>query len=278
MIAVTDEESLIATLRALGVPDNAWYGTIASSGPSREENLGVYAKVNCLLEDLVVKGDLGGSIHVTGELRALSDPRHQNVCVGNFERNNTRLRFIGHIPSDVREEPYLLLQQDLEAWRSARKGWRSTSWTDELAAFEIAGDEIVEIYGTREREELHYSTFPANYVLLQEQHDPKKNPAKRVWLLQSVEISEALRRRTATVLGRAQRIAPAYFDRLPTYAASIQALEFLTRLRDGTTRDEPDTGAPWFRTIAALGFVNGAIQITDSGREYLKSLEEPGEE
>jgi len=267
------DEYLATTLHALGVPKQVSYATIASSGPSVEENRVVYAKVNSRLGELVSATNLGNSIHVTGELRALSDPQHQDVCIANFQRHGTRLQFIGHIPESVRREPYLLLEQDIEAWRSSRDGERPISWGDELAAFEIAGEEIVEIYGTTEREPLHYSVFPANYVLLQEQHDPTLHPAKRVWLLQSEEISQALRQRTREALERAQRISPAYFDRLPTYAASIQALEHLSRLRDGTATQEPEHDVPWFRTIKALGFVgeNGK-GITKAGCEYLESF------
>lgn len=260
-------DALKNTLRQLGVRDGASYSTIAQSPPSPEENRRVYEKVNFLLDELLPQEDLGRTVHVTGELRALSDPLHQAICAENYERHHTAIRFIGRIPERCRREPYELLEQNAIAWRAS---WRTT-----LRAFEIPGDAHVEVYATAEREQLHYSVFPNNYVLLQEPHDPEVSPAKHVWLLQSAEIRTHLDERNRSVFARAQRIEPAYFRRLATLISHLDAIDLLARLADGDNVTSIDADAPWYRAIRAVGLVsaNGSVVITDAGREYLQSYD-----
>src|ERR1043166_8497770 len=112
-------DALKNTLRQLGVRDGASYSTIAQSPPSPEENRRVYEKVNFLLDDLLQREDLGRTVHVTGELRALSDPLHQSICDDNYQRHRTAIRFIGRIPEACRREPYELLEQNAIAWRAS---------------------------------------------------------------------------------------------------------------------------------------------------------------
>jgi hypothetical protein len=264
MIAVMDKH-LEKTLIDLGVQTPGQLEVIAHSEPSPENNRKVYALVNELLGKLVGERDLGSTIHITGELRALSDPRHQDICIENYRRHKTAVTFVGYVPVDHRAEPYLLLERDASAWQA--------SWRASLTAFRMPANGEVNVFATDEMEKLHYSVFPDNYALLQEWHIHEDH-SKRVWLIRSPAVHASLERRAQRTLARATQIPPFYFRRLAMYAASDEALDLLARLDEGDQIPSPShDGLQWFQTLQTLGFVssNGMLGITAAGQAYLNS-------
>lgn len=278
-------DELSETLANLGVTgvDLHSIKIIDRSEPVAEDNRQVYQSANNTLLTLIEQGDPGECIHVTGEMRALSDHLHRSVCRQILERRGDRVNMIGYVPAVVRNRK----REDSEYWKEMgretlrwmRENWPDATWLDCVDALDLVADAEVNLYSLPRQEEMHYSIFGDRYVLLQAKH-PHGQHTKSVWFIESKPVYSRLTTRAHKTLERARYIPASIFSELTLSLSSPSALHVLFYLVEKSISKEEqsrqledlDVSRNVFLDLEAAGFVSEVedfLQITSEGENYL---------
>src|SRR5947208_16318668 len=81
-----------------------------------EQNEKVHRTTNDLLFKLLVDGDMGRCIHVTGEMRALLDPFHRELCAQMHRQSGKVFSVLYNIPKDKRGHRNSVIAWSLKKW------------------------------------------------------------------------------------------------------------------------------------------------------------------
>jgi predicted transcriptional regulator len=244
-----------------------------------EENAYVYRKTNEILLSMLQEGkSLGGSTHITGEMRALADPPHRRVCRENWNLDRSRLNVVAYLPTK-----YRTFGRDIWAWNL--KSWekKEADWMNHLDAFDLLANAKVNLFALQKLEKIHYSVFGDRYILLQSKHSHGTH-AKPVWLLESTSLVEVLAPKTERTLEKAEYINSRIFKEFTLAISSSTALHILFSLLDhgkiegmkfraSLKKDMRLFQESYIEDLKAVGFIKedgGVIQITEAGKDYLK--------
>jgi hypothetical protein len=247
-----------------------------------EQNEKVHRATNDLLFKLLVDGETGRCIHVTGEMRALLDPFHRELCAQMFKQSGKSFSVLYNLPKDRRGDRNSAIGWSLRKW--SEKGTRD--WQEYLRTFDVIAERAVDIRASNSEDEIQYSVFGNKYILLQEKHiDAAK--AKRVWLLESQKLNEALTERGERLLIQSMDIDERWYRSFVSSLGGLGARLILRRLADGRALagEELDDGkmrefgASALESADALktmGFARtdkkGRWTISPRGKEYLGLL------
>jgi hypothetical protein len=270
------EKSPVETLAELGVRgiSQLKIEVLKFSPPDEQQNARVYSRVNEVLEERIRQTGLECT-HITGEMRALADPHHRKVCRKNWQAHKRRIDVVCYLPKRYRNK-------GRDVWRWNRRNWQHTDWHNQLDAYDLLGNGEVRLFGLTEREPIHYSVFFDRFVLLQSRHSPPSH-TKRVWLLESVRLTEILREKAEKIVSRAERVSPRLFRDLCLSLSSPLALDCLFTVREsGAVNEEwlysrlKQFAKPPYDFLGDLMAVNfikraeGNLIITAQGKDYLK--------
>jgi len=283
MLNGTSETALRETLELAGVSSPGRMKWIGFGKDDGSENEGVRLQANDLLLALAKEDRVGRCIHITGEMRALADPFHRRICSEIRKRTDRKFSLVYDIPEDYRKTP-----EGLAAWNAEK--WKGSGWADRLSAFNIIGDDIVDVYAYATLNSIQYSVFGDRYILLQGKHDDlsktqaaAEKKRKKVWLLESERVHAALCELAEKTTEAAEVIPDALFKQFSASVHGVTSREILRRLIEAggsDLRDKiVDDDLRYFdqaaeSTLAALKSIEfvrcsaGDLQITNEGRQY----------
>lgn len=231
-----------------------------SSGPNVEETEATYVEANRLLSEELKKGRLLQCIHITGVMKALSDPFHRNICRLASEKG--REFFVaGFVPAAV-----ALTGSSLMGW--LRTHW-TASWSDRLSAFSLMARQQVFVARLPAFADLHFSLLNFRYVILQTER--REGGVKFVWLLDSAVLNQRLAERAALHQEAATRLDPALFRNELLHLCSPVARELLWVLRHEGELDIAQADETALTSLCAAGFVDvsDSAKLTGEGSSFL---------
>jgi hypothetical protein len=244
------------------------------------QNKRVRDKTNRLLLDLLRKNDVGVCIHVTGEMRALTDPFHRHICEEMRRRNEQLFYVLYKIPQDRISRSVSAVGWNLSRWATGQR----RNWEEELRTIDVIAKRSVDLfaYNTLDLDTIQYSVFGNKYVLLQEKHRDRVK-SKRVWLLESEQLNDLLTDRGQSLLRDAMEIKTTLFCEFAGNVGGIPARRYLRMLKETnleTTELLSDSFVRYYiekpqdilDTLKVMGFIRQLkerVCITPSGRQFL---------
>ncbi len=236
---------------------------------------------NRLLLDLVRANDLGVCVHVTGEMRALADPFHRQVCEEMRRRDEGAFDVLYHIPPDRQHKAASVVGWNLSSWAEGRE----RNWEEELRTIDAIGRRSVALFAYDTLDHIQYSVFGHKYVLLQEKHQDGV-PSKRIWLLESEQVNGLLTERSRVYLAGATEIDEGLFHEFAANVSGIAARRYLRQLDHARVDKELLLADKFIRgyveepqdvidALTVMRFVgqdpDGRLTITPAGRHFLSS-------
>jgi hypothetical protein len=260
----------------------AW---LAYAEAEEAQNKRVHRRTNEVLLDLLASGEFGTCIHVTGEMRALLDPFHRQVCSEMHRKNGSYFSVLYDVPEQHRKDRDSIIKWNLSRWSA--KG--AHKWDEQLRTLDVIGERAVELRAHNTLNEIQYSVFGNKFILLQEKHLDTA-PAKRLWLLESEELNQALTEHGQALLRSATDIDESWYRSFLSSLSDMPSRFVLKKLAEGQQvnleRLSDDKLLARFEAspleslgaLKAGGFVHerndGRLRMTSRGREYLALLEQ----
>ena len=235
----------------------------AESDPSELGNARVYGIAN---EHMRTSSALRRSplIHVTGEMRAISDSIHQGVIKSYSEQDNpiTMLCYVGNQEkADARQ---VILHN--------RRNWSPrVSWREHFGALSLMVNGYVQVYATPEMEPIHYSVFGEGGVLLQSQHAHTVEK-KYVWLIEDVRFNRFLRELAERSERQSKLIPSVLFREIFASICSTPALNLLLAIRDNRSISGSTSYLLALETVGFIKKGHGFYILTESGISYVESM------
>jgi len=281
----SDEKHLIQTLELAGVSAAARKKstTLAFSKPEKQENRRIHDTTNELILDLLRIGDLGPCIHVTGEMRALTDPLHRRVCEEMRLRDKGSFDVLYNLPEDARGDATSLVAWNLRRWARGK----TRSWDEELRTIDVIASRAVDLFAYDTSQPIQFSVFGRRHILLQEHHHDI-GTSKRIWLLESEALNDFFVDHALSCKAKATDVDEGLFYQFASNVSGVAARRYLARLCDATVERESLLDDPFVRNyvsdtigpldaLLTMGFVNeahdtGLLTITPAGREFLTAF------
>jgi len=277
-----DNEEKQALLLTLSLADVAlpWSKIKVLDASKRDpfQNKRVYDATNRLLLDLLRSNELGICIHITGEMRALTDPFHRQVCEEMQRRVERCFDVLYQIPRDRLYKAASIVGWNLSRWAKGHQ----RRWEEDLRTIDVIARRSVELFAYDTLDIVQYSVFGNKYVLLQEKHQERPR-SKRVWLLESEQLNILLTERSRAYLRSATEIDEGLFHEFVTNVSGIAAHRYLKRL-DHASVDRESLLADRFvqyyveepqdvlDALIVMGFVHRRkerLSISPTGRQFL---------
>jgi hypothetical protein len=262
------------TLRHLAVPESldTSIALVATAEADPIQMALTYDKVNDTLLQILAQQPMEQCMHVTGEARAISDPKHRRVC---REVHNK-----GHICQIAGFLDGAINLNGAELMRWNQINWQEVSWQNHLDAFALFGNGEAVMFLSDRLAEIHFSLFDDQYVLLQAEHEHPKS-TKQVWFLQSAELNQYLQPTVEKLMEASKPVDPRLFSDFNLSLSTDEALcalyelaekgeipksDFLPLLGESGDRSLIDSN------LRAIKFINSddtRVRITSEGQEYL---------
>lgn len=277
----SDNKALIDTLELVGINRRKLPKIIAFSPANKQENKKVHEITNKLILDLIETNDLGECIHVTGEMRALTDPFHRRLCEEMRLRDKGSFHVLYNIPEKMQNDAISIVNWNLTRWT---KKSVVREWTEELRSIDVIANCAVDLFAYNTENEVQYSVFGDKYIQLQEKHNATE---KRIWLLESDDINSHLVDRGKNFIGKAIDINQHLFREFTLNLSGVAARRYLSKLskkkfidenkllNDAFVRDFAPDPKGALDVLKTMEFViedaHKQLSITTEGREFLKS-------
>lgn len=284
-----DSKALSETLEHAGVSRSSLANlhVLDFSDRNKKRNRLVHESTNRLLLDLVNSNDVGTCIHVTGEMRAITDPLHRQICETISLRRGEGFDILYNLPPDLAAHVFATVGWNLDNWNKKSPG----GWEERLSAIDLVANGGVDLFAYDTSDLIQYSVFGHRYILLQEKHSAAAS-SKRVWLLDSPKIHDVLAGKAEQILDLAIDVDETHFKTFTLNLSGVAARRYLKRLqhagalsRDVLLDDRlvqefaPDPVAP-LDALSMMEFVQAAgdrlYRITPSGEEFLAMLSQGG--
>jgi hypothetical protein len=278
MLNADHEEELRRTIHLLGV--TVGMPKVLLHGCSGREIKAVHRKTNDLIQECLKANALGECIHVTGEMRALTDPFHRYLCEEINHSDQRVFRVIFNLPEEYTENTTKILEWNLEGWardNSERK------WYEELRTIYSIANRSVSLYAFDTSHEVQYSVFGNRYTLLQEKHACRTSN-KHTWLVESEDMNSLLAVRANALIKKAKDIDEGNYRRFTQNINGIASRRFLSLLSaahilpierlitDSIASDFTESTQEILDGLMLMGFIEihkrESVAITNAGREF----------
>ncbi|MCE3269031.1 MAG: hypothetical protein K0R49_1283 [Burkholderiales bacterium] len=276
----SNDEALETTLQLAGIknPNLRKIKILEFGGANDRSAKIVHDATNKILFNQLSESDLGLCVHVTGEMRALIDPFHRQLCEEMVRLNKGQFQVLFYAPEDKQADNEQLVSWNLERWTRKSK----VHWKERIKTINTIANQCVDILAYDTRNEIQYSVFGNKYVLLQERHsDSALN--KRVWLLEAERVNEELSEKAMSFINNAKNINEVAFRDFSLNLTTVAAKRILSMvhdlpkevdsiLNDSLVRNFTRNPEKAFGALKAMKFIeeieDNKIKITDSGREF----------
>jgi hypothetical protein len=236
-------EALETTLRLAGVKNFSVdkLNLLEYSEAVPESNQRVYKATNNLIFEELSQGNLGSCIHVTGEMRALTDPFHRQLCEEMIRREKGRFQVLFYAPENLynfeenHPSPEALVDWNLNQWFSQSQ--KETHWTEKMRTTNAIANQSVDILAYDTQDKIQYSVFGNRYVLLQEKHTAHAE-SKRVWLIESDKVNEELSDNAELFIDNSVNIDSSIFRNFSKSLTQLSAYRILSKLKDSKIKEE----------------------------------------
>lgn len=280
-ISVKLHEALRQTILDAGIkrPEKLDIEIVDYSPADERENIKIYEKANETWLCNVEEKDPGKCVHITGEMRALSDPLHRQVCRRLWEKYKSRCSMAFYLPLEYESNARGILSRN-------RQNWKGVSWSNHMDVFDLLSEGIVNLYFSRQAEAIHYSVFGNEYVLLQAKHEHGQH-VKEVWLIRSEPLNEVLSIQAKRTIIKSKYMQPTLSGDLMMSVSGPLALHILISLSEkgNMSKDElflKISASETFRDnclrdLENFGFVEQSdadLQLTSDGAKYLSIFDQ----
>jgi hypothetical protein len=287
MLSNFDEAGIAVTLEEAGAGDVPLddIQCLSYGKPDGSGNDAVRLLANDHLIDLLKQNRIGRCIHITGKMHALADAFHRSVCTEIRSRTEHKFTLISDIPEESRKTP-----EGVARWNATK--WEHSTWVDRMSAFNIIGDDIVDLYAYDTKNKIQYSVFGDEYVLLQSKHsdgasaeNSGEKQLKKVWLLESETLNKVLCKKAEEMTEKAEVVPDTLFTEFSGSVYGVTSREIMRRLLsaggqvsrekilDDKLRYLDANVDKHFSALKAIGFVScdgmGNLSITPDGRDYI---------
>ena len=273
-------ENLKKTLTYAGINDiKITEGMIKSYGFLEKDRKNVHNQTNNLLKSSLDKNSLGECIHITGEMRALTDPFHRYLCDQINLKDKDVFKVVYNHPDIEMNNTVDMLKWNLKKWTSKNK---KRIWQEELKTIYSIANRSVSLYALDTSNEIQYSVFGYKYILLQEKHDDLATQ-KHTWLLESESLNAELTLKAENYIKKAKKIEEENYRKFTQDLNNVSSQRFLSLLskseksiiellEDKLAMDFTDSTQEILDTLRVMNFLNindNKVSITESGREFI---------
>jgi hypothetical protein len=283
MINKLENKVLLKTLELANVknPPLNKIKVLEFSHAKTTENKRVRDAANHLILSLMETNDLGTCIHITGEMRALTDPFHRQICEEMRRRGKGSFYVLFHIPYDRIQDAASLVEWNLSKWSE----FQSRRWREELRTIDLIANRSVNLLAYNNFNDIQYSVFGHKYILLQEKHNIAA-VNKRIWLLESEAVNEILAERGRQLLSSGRDVNEGLFRDFTLNLSGVAARRFLSKLEKGSIEKNKLLRDPFirnyaqnpqdsFKALQIMKFIDenkdGLFSITQGGRDFLSA-------
>lgn len=273
-------ENLKKTLTYAGINDiKITEGMIKSYGFLEKDRKNVHNQTNNLLKSSLDKNSLGECIHITGEMRALTDPFHRYLCDQINLKDKDVFKVVYNHPDIEMNNTVDMLKWNLKKWTSKNK---KRIWQEELKTIYSIANRSVSLYALDTSNEIQYSVFGYKYILLQEKHDDLATQ-KHTWLLESESLNAELTLKAENYIKKAKKLEEGNYRKFTQELNNVSSQRFLSLiskseksiielLEDKLAMDFTDSTQEILDTLRVMNFLNindNKVSITESGREFI---------
>ena len=253
-----------------------------SYGFDKESRNKVHLETNNLLEDRLNKNSLGECIHITGEMRALTDPFHRYLCEKINTENKDVFKVVYNLPKNLMNDTAKILEWNLDNW-SLNKGF---NWIEELRTIYSIANRSVNLYSLDTTDEIQYSVFGSKYILFQGKHEDKSNE-KHTWLLESESLNIALTQKAEKLINISTDVNEGHYrkftqelnssasKRLLSMLEKKETISYLQIINDTIMRDLTDSIEETLNVLKAIKFINfekNQVNLTLKGRSFFDKI------
>lgn len=275
----TPETLLRETLEQAGIEEEL--PRVISHGLSRVDIKKTHRETNNLIQQSLNSNSLGECIHITGEMRALTDPFHRYICEEINHKEKDVFRVVYNLPKDRMSNSIEILKWNLESWASDSS---DRKWYEELRTIYSIANRSVNLFALDTSNEIQYSVFGHKYILLQEKHkDRARN--KHTWLLESESVNSLLTEKADELIKQSIDVDGGNYRNFTKNINSIASKRYLSLLSkndsmpiekllsDHIIKDFSESPEEILDTLKVMGFVRlmgtELMKITGAGREFI---------
>ncbi|MFB6187490.1 MAG: hypothetical protein ABEI86_11570 [Halobacteriaceae archaeon] len=244
------------------------------SPADRQTNAEVYESANEHMLSVIENDDTDEYMHITGEMRAITDPKHRRVVNKLYNRHGASFDMLFRLPKEFECNVNGILKYNQKAWSGTEVNWK-----DHLEAYDLIKNEKIRLYNTPKLEPIHYTVYGDEYILLQAKHDHLEHE-KAVWLLKSEEISQKCKRYAEKRKRKSTQIHPNRFRQyISTLSSSFALNILLSAKKNGGSIKVNDINAemrdPYLKNLSSINFINRdnrVVRITNEGEGFLNHM------
>lgn len=274
-------ENLEKTLAYAGINDiSIFENNVKSHGYSEDDRKIVHNATNQVIQNSLESNSLGECIHITGEMRALTDPFHRYICDQINQKDKDVFRIVYNLPEAYMDDTTKILEWNLDSWKSTNK---ERLWQEELRTIYSIANRSVNLYALDTSDEIQYSVFGHKYILLQEKHlDRATN--KHTWLLESEALNAELTIKAEEFIKKSKDVDEGNYRKFTQDLNSVASQRFLNLLsqnsmnilellKDEVANDFTDSTQEIINTLKVMNFLkieNEKVIITENGKDFIK--------
>lgn len=280
----SQEEQLRITLALAGVEvESLKLPKILSHGNLDGSIKHTHRETNNKIQECLNNNSLGECIHITGEMRALTDPFHRYLCEEISQKKKSVFRVVYNLPEEYMANSTKILESNLEGWaldKSNRK------WYEELRTIYSIANRSVNLYAFDTSNEIQYSVFGNRFILLQEKHQDRARK-KHTWLLESESVNQFLTDKAEKLIKASKDVDGGNYRKFTSNISSIASKMILSALSkssflsaeklllDSHINDFTETPHEIIESLNVMGFIErinntDLIKIAQAGREFIK--------
>lgn len=255
--------------------------TILKHGYSDQERSDVHAVTNETISRCLARDNLGECIHITGEMKAITDPSHRDICDAINTQEKNIFKVVYKLPKEHIGSPMKMIEWSLDGWKSPTK---NRDWKEELRTIYSIANRSVNLFSFDTTDTIQYSVFGGKYILLQSKHVDGKQD-KHAWLLESKILNPLLTNRAKDIISVAENVDEGNYRRFVQNISGVSSKHLLRLLRkngnlsktkimsDEIIVDFSDSIDDMLESLRIMGFIDikadSAISITSDGLEYI---------
>ncbi|RXJ98139.1 hypothetical protein CRV02_14020 [Arcobacter sp. CECT 8989] len=282
-MAIQEEKIFFETLEKADIIDfNKEKIKSLHYGFDKESRNKVHLETNNLLEDSLNKNSLGECIHITGEMRALTDPFHRYLCEKINNTNEDVFKVVYNLPQNLMNDTTKIIEWNLDNW-SLNKGF---NWIEELRTIYSIANRSVNLYSLDTTNKIQYSVFGNKYILFQGAHEDKSNE-KHTWLLESESLNIALTQNAEKLINISTDINEGHYRKFTQELNSFASKRVLSILgtkdiiqdsqifSDTVLQDLTDSIEETLNVLKAIKFINyeqNQLKLTLKGRSFFDKI------
>lgn len=277
-MAIHEEKAFFETLKKAGITDfnknsikTLEYGF---KGKSRDK---VHLETNNLLEKSLKDNSLGECIHITGEMRALTDPFHRYLCDQINKKNENVFKVVYNLPEEYMTDTTKIIEWNLDKWNL-----KSNNWIEELRTIYSIANRSVNLYSLDTSNKIQYSVFGNKYILFQGEHKDKSKE-KHTWLIESESLNSSLTIKAEELISESVNINEGHYRKftqeLNSYASKrffniFQNKPIISKsdiFKDSIINDLTDSVENILNIMKAMKFIDlnqEKVILTEKGKSF----------